>query len=119
MDLLLDTKPNGSKDLVFENGKCPVVQERASVVAQRLLIRLRTFYQEWFMNVEYGVPYLERILGQKVKKTTVDAIIQEHIYKERGVAEIVEFNSTMVNRNYSCRFRVRTDQGDTTAELTI
>ena len=115
----MDLRMDGDKDLLFINGACPVVSERAEVVAQRLTIRLRTFYQEWFMNVEYGVPYLERILGQKVKKTTVDAIIQEHIYKERGVAEIVEFNSTMVNRNYSCRFRVRTDQGDTTAELTI
>lgn len=119
MDLLLDTKANGSKDLVFENGKCPVVQERASVVAQRLLIRLRTFYQEWFMNVDYGVPYLERILGKKVKQSTVDAIIQEHIYKERGVTEIISFTSTMSGRNYSCRFQVKADDGSITEEITI
>ena len=115
MDLLLDS----NKDLVFVNGECPVVTERASVVAQRLTIRLRTLYQEWFLNAGYGVPYLERILGQKVKKTTVDAILQEHIYKERGVAEIVSFTSTMVNRRYSCQFRVRADNGETTATISV
>lgn len=116
---MLDSKIGGTKDLVFVNGECPVVQDKASVVAQRLLIRLRTFYQEWFMNTEYGVPYLERILGKKVKQSTVDAIIQEHIYKERGVTEIISFSSTMRNRDYSCRFSVRTDVGTVTEEIII
>lgn len=115
MDLLLGK----DKDLVFVNGECPIVQERAEVVAQRLTIRLRTLYQEWFLNVDYGVPYLEKILGHKVKKTTVDAIIQEQIYKERGVSEIVSFTSRMVNRDYSCQFRVRTDSGETTSTIII
>lgn len=116
MDLLLN---NDTKDLVFINGACPAVQDRAAVVAQKLTIRLRTFFQEWFLNTDYGVPYLERILGKKVKKSTVDAIIQEQIYKERGVAEIVSFKSTLVKRDYSCEFRVRADNGDLTETITI
>lgn len=116
MDFLLN---NLTKDLVFVNGYCPVVQDRAGVVAQKLTIRLRTFYQEWFLNDEYGVPYLERILGQKTKKTTVDAIIQEQIYKEYGVAEIVSFKSTLVRRDYKCEFRVRADNGDLSAVIFV
>lgn len=116
MDLLMD---KDTKDLVFVNGECPVVKELTAVVAQRLIIRLRTLYREWFLNDEYGVPYLERILGHKVKKVTVDAILQENIYKERGVAEIVSFTSTMVNRDYSCQFRVRAENGEVTETITV
>lgn len=116
MDLLLD---KDSKDLVFVNGACPVVQDRAAVVAQKLTIRLRTLLAEWFLNVEYGVPYLERILGQKVSKTAVDAIIQEQIYKEIGVSAITSFTSTLRNRQYSCQFQVRADNGELTPVISI
>ena len=119
MDLKLNTTTGADKDLVFINGGCPVVQDRVGVVAQRLIIRLRTFKSEWFMNVDYGVPYLERILGKRVKQTTVDAIIQENIMKERGVVGITEFSSKMVGRNYSCRFKAKTDSGETTEEIII
>lgn len=119
MDLLLDRTKH---DLVFINGACPTTGDYVDVVVQRLYIRLRTFYQEWFLNVEYGVPWLERILGHKIKnKSTVDMVIQEQILAEAGVARIITFNSTMDNptRRYSCTFRVKADSGEESQEITI
>ena len=113
MDLKLNTGVGEDKDMLFINGECPVVTETPEVVRQRLIIRLRTLYQEWFLNVDYGVPYLERILGHKVSKSTVDAILQEHIYKEKGVLEIVEWSSVLRGRDYSCTFKVKTIGGVT------
>lgn len=115
MDLKLDSKG----DLILSNCECLVTQELGEVVAQRLFIRLRTFYSEWFLNVDYGVPYLESILGHKVSKDVVDRIIQENIYKERGVSEIVSFSSSLNGRSYSCTFRVRAEDGSTSPEIIV
>jgi len=120
MDLLLDRRP-GVHDLVFVNGECPTTGDLIDVVIQRLYIRLRTFLGEWFLNVEYGVPWLERILGHKVEKSTVDMIIQQQILEEDGVKQVLEFNSTLdvSARNYSCSFRVRIFSGETSGIITI
>lgn len=118
MDLKLDVNTH---DLVFENGSTPTTGDMVDVVRQRLYIRLRTFKHEWFLNYNYGVPWLERVLGHKVKKSTVDMIIQEHILSVRGVERIVEFSSSFENnlRNYSCRFKVRVRGGGTTDVIEI
>lgn len=118
MDLLLNRVTN---DLVFVNGECPTTTDIVDRVIQRLYIRLRTFYQEWWLDDTYGVPWLERILGHKVKKSTVDMIIQEQILSEREVAEVVSFSSKYVNdtRDYSCSFQVRTDGGQVSPVITI
>lgn len=118
MDLLLN---RDTHDLVFINGACPTTGDRVDVVIQRLYIRLRTFFGEWYLNVGYGVPYLERILGHKVKKSTVDMILQEQILGENGVESILAFSSSMDNptRHYSCSFRVKTDSGVESAEIVI
>lgn len=106
MDILLDE--NG--DAVFENGGCPVTQNDVDVVAQRLKILLQTFKEEWQYNLDYGIPYYQRILAKKnITKAGVDRIFQEKILQERGVKELVSFSSEFNNstRGYSCQFRVR------------
>lgn len=123
MDLLLERetdKPN-THDLIFVNGGCPVTSDRTDVVTQRVYIRLRTFLGEWYLNAPYGVPWLERILGHKGRKSTIDAILQEQIQSVSGVAEITEFTSSFDNarREYSCSFRVRTDSGQLSNTITI
>lgn len=122
MDLLIhrDFK-TGTYDMIFENGKCPTTSGVVDSVVQRLYIRLKTLFQEWFLNTEYGVPYLEKILAKRVKRETVDMIIQEHILKEKGVKEIVSFESSFDNpsRVYSCSFTVRAENGSITPEIII
>lgn len=113
MDLLLNRTGANAGDLVFVNGACPITDGYSDVVAQRLYIMLRTFQGEWYMNETHGVPYLQSILGYKVRKSVVDRILQEKILAEEGVAEIVFFVSTMSNtREYSCNFRVRSKTGE-------
>lgn len=122
MDLLLHRNPNSltGYDMAFENGACPTTSDLVDVVTQRLYIRLKTFLGEWFLNVEYGVPY-ERILGQKVRKSVVDMILQEQIMMEQGVKQIEFFESSLENRTriYACRFRVRVDTGEVSSMISI
>lgn len=123
MDLLLE-RPSGKSnthDLIFVNGECPTTSDRTDAVIQRVYVRLRTFFQEWYLRDDYGVPWLERILGYKGKKSTVDAIIQENILGVSGVAQIEEFTSSFDNarREYSCSFKVKTDGGNMSNTIQI
>lgn len=122
MDLLIHRDyTTGTYDMIFDNGTCPTTSDLVDVVTQRLYIRLKTLFQEWFLNVEYGVPYLERILGKKIRKSTVDIIIQEQIMMEKGVKQIVSFQSTFdgPSRVYSCRFTVKAEDGNVSSVITI
>lgn len=112
MDILL--KPNGDAAFLNSPDVSPIIQnQQADVVAQRLTIRLRTFFSEWFFNTDYGVPYFERILKKGVNRVTVDNILREQILDEAGVLEIKTFSSTLdgASRTYSCTFQVRTASG--------
>lgn len=115
MDLLLDTTTG---DLVFINGVCPVTQHQADIVAQRLRIKLYTFYGEWFLNTTIGVPYIQQIFGKVRSKPTVDLIFQGLIAADPGVIEILSFTSEITSeRGYTMTFSVRV--ADNTASLPI
>jgi len=116
MDLLLDKETN---DLLFINGEVKATIEPPEVTAQRLSIRLLTFRSEYGFDVNYGVPYWQRIFGTKIGKADVDLIYQQEILKEEAVKEIVSFSSTLSNRVYSCTFSVRLKTGQVTAPITI
>lgn len=115
MDLLLGE----DNDLIFINGSTPVTSYPVQVVAQRLNIRLKTFYGEWFLNTTYGVEYWQRILGRKTTKAAIDKIFQQQILSEVGVMQITSFSSTFENRQYSLSFRVKVQTGETTQPITI
>jgi len=120
MDLLMN-RDGSVHDLIFINGECPTTGDLIDVVTQRLYIRLRTFLGEWFLNVEYGIPWLEEILGHKVPKSRVDMILQDQILAETGVRQITEFKSTLDNlsRTYTCSFRVMIESGEESQVITI
>lgn len=120
MDFKLDPT---SWDIIWHNGPLLVedtTQPLTETVGQRLKIRLLTFYSEWFINTVYGVPYFERLLGQKqTSKAAADLIFQSQILAEAGVKEIVSFDSTFVNRRYSLVFKVKVVTGAITAPIVI
>lgn len=124
MDLLIDKDPisSGYGDIVWRNGplrKEETTQSRVDVVGQRLLILLRTFKGEWFLDTEYGIPYFQSILGMKTSKSAVDLIFQKAILAENGVRELTFFESTFVNRQYSMTFRVKVTTGEESGLITI
>ena len=119
MDLLVNRvrDTDGYGDMLFVNGTTPITNEFVDAVAQRVFIMLRTFESEWYLNDVTGVPYLTRILGFKVEKSTVDRILQQKILQEPGVADILEFTSSLSgNRVYEASMKIRTTGGDTFIE---
>jgi len=120
MDFRLDAN---SHDVVWTNGPLQIsdtTQPYTQTVAQRLKIRLLTFQEEWFMDTTYGVPYFQRLLGRKQKsKSAIDLIFQQKILEEQGVKEIVSFESSFINRQYSLTFRAKVVDGSITDPIQI
>ena len=112
----MDLKLNDRKtDLVFVNGDCPVTNGLNDAVAQELTLRLRTFRGEWFRDITFGTPWMDRVLGKKVDKSVVDIVIQEQIRKNPKVLQITHFESDFDSqrREYSCLFKVKSVEGET------
>lgn len=119
MDLLLDY---ATGDLTWKNGPLTVdytTQPLIDTVKQRLFIMLRTFQGEWFMDLNHGIPYWQSILGKKTTKSAVDLIFQQKILAEEGVKEIISFDSTFKNRQYSLVFKVRVVTGEISTPIVI
>ena len=82
-------------------------------LAQRLKIKLLTFFGEWFLDGTIGIDYFGQIFGKNRSKQSVDAIFQAEILKEKEVLQITSFNSTLnqQTRVYSLVFEVKTRDG--------
>lgn len=83
---------------INEDGKIIAV-DSASEVGQRVKIHLRRFWQEWFLNISLGVPYFEKILGEK-NTNQADLYIRKEINSVYGVKSI---NSLFISRQYPAR----------------
>lgn len=117
MDLLLNTDTG---DLVFQNGAAPVTQLQADIVAQRLRIKLYTFYGEWFLNTTIGVPYIQQVFTKVRRKSTIDLIFQGIISADPGVIEILTFvSSVSPQRGYTMTFSVRVADNTESLPITI
>lgn len=118
MDLLLNSSTG---DMIFNNGETNVTQLTADVVVQRLLITMKTFYGEWFLDTTVGVPYFQKIFGKTPKKATVDLIFQQLITNDADVLELLTFSSTLDTgtRGYSMTFSVRVADNTTSLPITV
>lgn len=83
IDILLDSLTN---DIQFENFKLKAVSG-ADLVKQRLLVRLRTFKGEWFLDTEEGIPYYRNILVKAPLRESVEAIFRSAILQTEGVLD--------------------------------
>lgn len=117
IDLLLDA--NGDivigSDLSWAKG--------VPAVAQGIRIALQLFRGEWFLDLDEGVPYLERdgvtadeaLLGQKFDEQRALTAFREAILRAPGVNSItalaIQFDHA--TRKMTATWSVRTEFGDT------
>ena len=122
MDFKLSSvEPN---DIIWHNGpllKEDTTQTRVEVTGQRLLILLRTWLGEWFINTTYGIPYEQRIIAKKnISKAGVDLILQQQVLSDAGVREIISWNSTLSgSRKYNLTFSIKVVDGTVSELLTV
>jgi hypothetical protein len=108
MDLKLDI----NHDLAIENNEFVFI-DGLDAIRQELEIALSFFKGEWFLDKRLGVPYFEKILGQKPRLNVVNEIYREAILAVNGVQSIFDLNVDYVpsTRKITTTFRAATIEG--------
>ena len=91
--------------LIGSDGKLATIYG-AEEVRQRVLIALRHYWQEYFLNVPAGVPWYELILGSKDVKQA-EALIRREVLAVPGVVSIVSVSRDFMNTSRALSFDMR------------
>lgn len=85
-----------------------------SEVAQTVKTRLKLFLGEYFRDTSEGVPWFQKILGQKNVTGVADAIIRQKTLQTIGVSSLFEFTTDfdIQSRKYSVTIGVVTPYGN-------
>lgn len=85
----------------------------AEQVRQQLLIKLKLWKGEWFLDTEFGTPYLQEILGKQLTLSGALAAVRASILEVEGVRQILLFDYSFSNstRRLSIDFAVETPYG--------
>jgi len=87
-DLMLDTVTH---DLSIVGLDLAVVRG-ADRVRQNVLIKLRLWVGEYFLDTEFGTPYIDQILGKQVSLGGAVAALKKSILEVNDVASITSFS---------------------------
>lgn len=92
MDFLLTTVATADNpvvgDLNLTDGQVTLTPDLKTAVAQHLLIRLRMFFGEWFLDTREGVPYFELVLVDNPDVARITSIFRSVILETPGVVGI-------------------------------
>lgn len=115
-----DLLTNTDGDIAITNNDLTLVIAEDEV-KQRLEQRLRTFRGEWFLDIEYGMPWITDVLVKNPNTGIVEAMIKTHILDTPGVLELLRFELTFENttRELDLRFTVLSTTGEVEVEVTI
>lgn len=108
MGIPFDLKLGVTNDLILSDGDLVLTTTQTEIAAQTLGITLKTFRGEWFLNVNFGVPYLQEIIGVAKKKDIVDRIFLSEIARNAFIDNINSYVSQydMNQRYYSMNVTV-------------
>jgi len=75
----------------------------ADKIAQQIKINLLSLLGEWFLDIRYGVPYLEEILVKNPRIASVETILRNHIGSVPDVIRIDSFGMDWNRQSRSLR----------------
>lgn len=109
---MLDLKLNQNHDLDTSTLDLVLITD-AEQIRQQLLIKLRLWTGEWFLDTEFGTPYLQQILGKQLTLSGALTAIRKSILEVEGVQQITEFTYSFSSseRTLSVNFTVNTPFG--------
>lgn len=103
MDILLGSDGK----LSFQGGLFGVTSDLPSKVSQRLFINLKSNKGYWFLDRTYGVDWINSIFGKRKTKNSIDTILQNVVYADKYVLEIISWDSDVTSKKYTCTFSVK------------
>lgn len=109
---MLDIALTTSHDLDTSSLDLKLV-DKAEQVRQQLLIKLKLWRGEWFLDTEFGTPYLQQILGKQLTLSGALAALRKSILEVEGVRQILSFSYRFNNstRTLEVEFTADTPYG--------
>ena len=87
-----------------------------NAVTLDIQMKLKEWYQDFFFNLEQGIPWNVR-LGSHNQKDLLDEDVQTTVMGVEGVLNIFNFISQVNGRRYSCQFEVYTSYSTETVPI--
>ena len=108
-DLALDTVTH---DLLITGLDLSVIKG-ADRVRQNVLIKLKLWAGEWFLDTEFGTPYIEQVLGKQISLSGAVAALKKSILEVNDVDRITSFKYSFdrAARSLSVDFECATKYG--------
>lgn len=91
-------------------------------VVQAVQSRLKLLMNEWWEDLEDGLPLFQAFIGKSnipTNKQSMDLLVQRRINETPGVISISEFESKVINRQYIASTTLNTVYGDTEIEVRL
>ncbi|MFX1587236.1 MAG: hypothetical protein ACFFC1_03690 [Promethearchaeota archaeon] len=102
-------------DLDLTNWNLRFTSSNSQYIAQKLKIRLGFFLGEWYLNINEGIPYFEKILVKNPNLSEIEDLMIEKILTVSGVESLESFNLEFdkSTRELTVSFTVKTSEGET------
>jgi len=112
MDIKIDVN---TRDIVIENDDMVLI-DGVEAIGQDVSIRLQTFLGEWFLDTRIGMPYFQKIIGQKPRLAAIESIFREAIQETPGIQTIhdLQLDYEGTTRTLSVEFDADTVSGPLT-----
>ena len=85
---------------ISTNGIIGIISNKEQL-AQKLTQRFKLFFAEWFLDTTIGVPYFGNILGEHANNDIIVQILTDEILKESEVTDVININSSFINRKFT------------------
>lgn len=92
IDLALD---KDQKDMIFQRGARGyelAFIHGAPAMAQRVVIRIKSILNEWFLDRQYGMPWFDSILVKNPNPVLITTLIRREVMKVPGVTKITQLD---------------------------
>lgn len=80
-------------DMTFGQGLANYSRDQEAT-AQAVRTRLLLIEEEWFLDIEAGLPWLQRIMVKPSNLALTEALIKQTILETEGILSIETFNMT-------------------------
>lgn len=89
-----DIKLDQNGDIDLTNGSMTLV-DGVDAVTQLLNQRLLFFYGEWFLDLDKGIPYFEKVFMKNPNPSVLDSLFKRAILTTPGILRLEAFSMTL------------------------
>lgn len=105
-------------DYTFGRSQGNFLIDSAAAVAQLVKTNLLLLQGEWFLDLTYGMPWFQGVLGTGTKNI-YDMLIQDNVLSTPGVTKILDYSSDLQGRTLSVTMTILTQFSTATVQVTL